>query len=69
MTAADQLQRALHPKITIIVEGGNVQEIMSNNPNVQIELIDYDNNPASLNEREKRFKEILKKNPYMLSIQ
>jgi len=32
-------------KIAIVVEGGNVQEVLTNDPSCQVTLIDYDNYP------------------------
>ena len=34
-------------RIVIVVEGGNVQEVLSNLPDIEVRLIDYDNEPAA----------------------
>jgi hypothetical protein len=34
-------------RIVIVVEGGNVQEVLSNLPDIEVRLIDYDNEPEA----------------------
>lgn len=54
-------------KIIIIVDGGNVQEVLSNNQDIEVELVDYDHKPASYLEREEDFMVHIKECPYALN--
>ena len=52
-------------KISINISGGNVQQILSNNPDIDLRLYDYDNAKASgttksMERAEKRFNRALK---------
>lgn len=51
-------------KVVIFVKGGAIQNILSSNPDLEVEICDADFNPKSTNEEEKEFMERLKECPH-----
>jgi hypothetical protein len=51
-------------KIIIYVEGGNIQEILSSDKDIEIEIIDYDNEPATYKEKEEIFHKNIEECPF-----
>ena len=52
-------------KVIITVRGGMIQEVFCRNKNIDVEVLDFDTqNPDELEERETRYKQILKSKSY-----
>lgn len=45
-------------KIIIIVDGGNLDTVFCSEPDVEVEVIDYDNDPKSTSDKEDEFKKL-----------
>lgn len=60
------LQEGKPVEVKIFVEGGNVQEILGSSKHINVTLIDYDNNPETTVEREKKFDQVMKETPFLL---
>lgn len=52
-------------KVIITVRGGMIQEVFCRNKNIDVEVLDFDTqDPDELEERETRYKQILKSKSY-----
>lgn len=58
------MKRSSKTRVVVVVVGGNVQDCFSDRPDIEIELIDFDNaaaeGPASVSRSEARVTEVIK---------